>query len=169
MLSQWMKYIILSSLGKLFTPYTSNNCIFTYKTLMKKATRLKTCNYTLLFLTIASLASSIQLEATHSEGICPVWLHIAVCLAFTIAVVWHLYLHFRWKDWIGRLRSQKSPVTRWLAIFGLLTFITAVVAFIHWGITYTHSPIGGVHGKLGFAFLALSIGHTVKRIKFFKR
>lgn len=136
---------------------------------MKKAIRLKICNYTLLFLTIAASASSIQLEATHSEGICPVWLHIAVCLAFMIAVIWHLYLHFKWNAWIKRLRSQKSHVTKWLAIFGLLTFITAVVAFIHWGTKYAHSPIGGVHGKLGFAFLALSIGHTVKHIKFFKR
>ena len=136
---------------------------------MKKATQLKTCNYTLLFLTIAALASSIQLEATHSQGIRPVWLHTIVCLAFMITVVWHLYLHFKWNAWIKRLRSQKSHVTKWLAIFSFLTVITAIVTFIHWGTTYEHSPIGGVHGKLGFAFLALSIGHTIKRIKFLKK
>lgn len=147
----------------------SSVCHLPLKTIMKKAIQLKVCNYTLLFLTLAALASGIQLEATHSQGICPVWLHIAVCLAFIATVVWHLYLHFKWNAWIKRLRSQKSHVTKWLAIFGIMTFITAIITFIHWGTTYEHSPIGGVHGKLGFVFIALSIGHTIKRIKFFKR
>ncbi|MDE5905650.1 hypothetical protein, partial [Duncaniella sp.] len=42
-----------------------------------------------------------------------------------------------------------------------------VAAMIHWVTTFTHSSIGGVHGKLGFLMIILSIGHIARRIKFF--
>lgn len=123
----------------------------------------------LVFATAFILASSIQLEATDSRSIVWILIHMIVGSLFFTNIVWHLHLHFEWKSWIQRLRKQKSPVTRWLAVFALLTLISALVALFHWIGTYTHSPIGGIHGKIGFVFIALAIGHTVKRIKFFKR
>lgn len=135
---------------------------------MKKTSKLKICDWSLLFLTIIALVSGIQLEATHSRGLMWVWLHIILCSVFMAAIVWHLYLHFRWQSWLTRLRSQKSLVTRWLAVFWALTFITAIASCIHWLVTQTHAPIGGFHGKAGFVFIALAIVHTVGRIKFFK-
>lgn len=136
---------------------------------MTKIEKLRLCDWMLVFATAFILASSIQLEATNSRSIIWILIHVIIgCLFFT-NIVWHLYLHFDWKSWVQRLRKQKSPVTRWLAIFALLTLISALVAIFHWIGTYTHSPIGGIHGKIGFVFLALAIGHTFKRIKFLKR
>lgn len=136
---------------------------------MKKATRLRICAWSLAVLTAAILASSIQLEATHSQGTTSVWIHIALGSAFLAAVIWHLYLHFKWKQWARRLRAGKSQLTSWLAALGALTFITAAATLIHWTATDTHSAIGGIHGKLGFIFAALAIAHTARRIKFFRK
>lgn len=93
---------------------------------MSKAEKLRLCNWMLVFATALILISGIQLEATDSRGLLWVWIHVIIgCLFFT-NIVWHLYLHFGWKSWIKRLRKQKSPVTRWLAVFALLTLISAI-------------------------------------------
>ena len=81
---------------------------------------------------------------------------------------YHVYLHFGNSNWFSKFRKQKSQVTRILWLVALVTLITGIVAIIHWVTTFTHVPIGGVHGKLGFLMIILSIGHIVKRIKFFK-
>lgn len=47
---------------------------------MKKITKLKICNWSLLALTIAILISGIQLEATHSIGLTSVWIHILIAI-----------------------------------------------------------------------------------------
>ena len=135
---------------------------------MSEVKKLRLCDWVLVFATTFILASGIQLEATDSRSIVWVWIHVIIGCLFFANIIWHLYLHFGWESWIQRLRKQKSPVTRWLAIFALLTMISAFVTLFHWAGSYTHSPIGGIHGKIGFVFLALAIGHTVKRIKFFK-
>ncbi len=31
-----------------------------------------------------------------------------------------------------------------------------------------HSALGGIHGKIGLAFLIPTIGHTIKRIGFYR-
>lgn len=136
---------------------------------MTKIGKLRLCDRMLVFATAFILASAIQLEATDSRSIVWALIHMIIVSLFFANVVWHLYLHFGWKLWVQRFRKQKSVVTRCLAIFALLTLISALVALFHWIGTYTHSPIGGIHGKIGFVFIALAIGHTVKRIKFFKR
>lgn len=135
---------------------------------MTKAKKLKICDWLLLVATVVMLASSIQLEATGNCAVIWVWLHIIIGCLFFASIIWHLYLHFGWKSWIQKLRKQKSPATRWLAFFALLTIISALIAIFHWFGSYIHSPIGGLHGKIGFIFIAIAIGHTVKRIKFFK-
>ncbi|MDE5916290.1 MAG: hypothetical protein K2G71_06930, partial [Duncaniella sp.] len=58
--------------------------------------------------------------------------------------------------------------TRILWWVSLATLITGVIASIHWLVTFTHSPIGGIHGKLGFLMIIFSVLHISKRIKFFK-
>ena len=135
---------------------------------MTKAKKLKICDWSLLVATIAMLASSIQLEATGSRAIVWVWLHIIIGCLFFANIIWHLYLHFGWKSWLQKFRKQKSFITRWLAVFAFLTIISAIVASAHWIGSWTHSSLGGVHGKIGFIFIAIAIGHTVKRINFFK-
>ena len=136
---------------------------------MTKVEKLRLCDSLLLLSTALMLASSIQLEATGSRAVMWVWLHVAVGICFFANIAWHLQLHFGWKNWVQRLAKQKSPVTRWLSVFAMLTLLSAVVAFFHWLGTRLHSPVGGIHGKLGFIFLILAIGHTIKRARFFRR
>lgn len=135
---------------------------------MTKAKKLKICDWLLLVSTVVMLASSIQLEATGSRAVIWVWLHIIIGCLFFANIIWHLYLHFGWKSWLQKFRKQKSLITRWLAVFALLTIISAIVASAHWIGSWAHSPLGGVHGKIGFIFIVIAIGHTVKRINFFK-
>lgn len=135
---------------------------------MKKITKLKTCNWSLLALTVAILISGIQLEATHSVGMTSVWIHIVIGVLFMGIATCHVYLHFGKSNWFLKFRKQKSQVTRILWWVALVTLVSGVAAMIHWVTTFTHAPIGGVHGKLGFLMIILSIGHIAKRIKFFR-
>lgn len=135
---------------------------------MKKITKLKTCNWSLLALIVAILISGIQLEATHSVGMTSVWIHIVIGVLFMGIATCHVYLHFGKSNWFLKFRKQKSQVTRILWWVALVTLVSGVAAMIHWVTTFTHAPIGGVHGKLGFLMIILSIGHIAKRIKFFR-
>lgn len=132
---------------------------------MNKLSKMKLCDWVLIAATIVTLASSIQLEVTGSRLIPWVWIHIFIATVFIILIAWHLYLHFQWRNWVKMILKQKSPVTRWLGLFYILTIITALIAIIEWFCTYSHSTIGGIHGKIGFIFVAIVIGHTIKRLK----
>ena len=136
---------------------------------MSEVKKLRLCDWMLVFATAFILASGIQLEVTDSSSIAWVSIHIIIGSLFFANIVWHLYLHFGRKSWVQRLRKQKSPVTRWLAILAFLTLVSALFAVLHWIGSYVHSPIGAVHGKIGFIFLILAIGHTIKRLRFFKQ
>ena len=135
---------------------------------MTKAQKLKMCDWTLAILLPIVLASSIQLEATSSSGIFPVIFHIIVAPLFMCIIVWHIYLHFQWKKWLTKISKLKVP-TRILWWLYILTFISGIATFLHWLIENEHSALGGVHGKIGFLMIAFAIGHTIKRIKFFKK
>ena len=134
---------------------------------MNKLQKLKICDWTLAILLPIVLASSIQLEATSSSGIFPVVFHVIVALPFMCLIIWHIFLHFQWKNWLTKFSKLKvhTRILYWLYI---LTFISGIATFIHWIIEMQHSALGGVHGKLGFLMIAFAIAHTIKRIKFFK-
>ena len=132
---------------------------------MKKITLLRVCDLCLLFLALIMLASGLQLELTHSGGLVWIWL-LFIGILFFVGIICHIYLHFNKASWIKRFRTQKS-LTKWLAVLGLLTMLSAVAAMIHRLSTAVHSPIGGIHGKLGLAFLLLAIIHTARRANFF--
>ena len=136
---------------------------------MKKITKLRVCDWSLLILTIAILISGIQLEAIHSNGLTSVWIHIATGLLFMGMAAYHIFLHFGNSGWFAKFHKLKSQFTRILWWVSLITLITGIIALVHWLTTFTHAPIGGVHGKLGFLMILLSAGHIIKRIKFFKR
>lgn len=136
---------------------------------MNKRQKLKFCDWSLLILMIATLASSIQLEASHSRSITFVWLHVIIAILFIVFIIFHINLHFGWKNWLIKFSKLKSPVTRILWWVTVILLISAIIALIHWIMTFTHSPIGGVHGKIGFLMILLAIGHTIKRAAFFKR
>lgn len=135
---------------------------------MKKITKLRICDWSLLLLTIIMIASSLQLQFTWL-GMTFIWLHIAFGLAFFLLIGWHLQLHFNRRKWIPAISNQKSGVTKLLAVFCALTLITALIATIMMFITWHHSAIGSLHGYLGFAFLILLIIHIAARIRFYAK
>lgn len=114
------------------------------------------------------LASGIQLEATGSSSVDWVWIHIVVGTFFMALGFLHIYIHFGASNWFSRFHKLKSPVTRILWWITLLTLVTVVIATGHWLTSFTHSSIGGVHGKLGFMMIILCLCHIVKRIRFFR-
>ena len=138
---------------------------------MKKSEKLRLCNWSLVYVSALMLLSSIQLEATSGESVAWVTVHIIIGLIFTGLVFWHVALHFGTDTglWLRRFKKLKSPVTKVLCILFLLTLISAIIAFAHWLGDFTHSSIGGVHGKIGFLMIIVAVGHILKRISFFQK
>lgn len=136
---------------------------------MKKATKLRICNRVLVALTVLMLASGLQLEIDGNAGAVPVWLHIVLGVAYTAGVVMHVYLHFGWRKTISKFRKLKSPVTRILAVAWVLSALTGIVAAVLWIAQGQHTGVGGWHGKIGFAFIIIAGGHTLKRKSYFRR
>ena len=136
---------------------------------MTKAQKLRLCNWTLLIVAPLMLASGIQLEVTQGQDPAFVWLHTALGIAFVSLAVWHISLNLKWGNWFGKFKKMKNHVTWMLWWFFLLTIVSAAIALTHWLDAQTHSPLGGLHGKMGLAMMVVAIGHTLRRIWFFKR
>lgn len=136
---------------------------------MRTLTKLRLCDWLLLIMTLAVIASAIQLEILSGTSAAWVWVHIILCLFFMGMCAWHIQLHFHKSNWFAKIRKQKSPVTRLLWWMSLLTLLTGIIASIRWIVTDAHGPIGAVHGKIGFLMVILAVGHLLKRKKFFSR
>ncbi|HBC22251.1 MAG TPA: hypothetical protein DC009_09370 [Porphyromonadaceae bacterium] len=136
---------------------------------MKKATKLRVCNRVLVALTVLMLASGLQLEIDGNAGAVPVWLHIMLGVVYATGVVLHVYLHFGWRMTVSKFRKLKSPVTRILAVIWVVTTLTGIVAAMPWIAHGLHTGIGGWHGKIGFAFIIIAAGHTLKRKSYLHR
>ena len=143
---------------------------------MGKKVQSRICNWSLLVLAILMLASGIQMEATAGTdflGISfPAYMvfHVVVAILMTAAVIWHIWLHFSWKDWAKRFAALMRVDTKILAIVAVLVIVSglaALVVLLFNGMQ--HGTAGGVHGKIGFAFIAIGIFHIIKRIWFYKR
>ena len=135
---------------------------------MKKITKLKFCNWGLLVASVAVLISGIQLEVINSTVNFSVWLHIIIGLLFLGLVYAHIFLHFGKSNWFAKFSQLKSRATQILWWTTIITLITGIASAIRWIETNTHSPLGGIHGKLGLMMLILSIFHISKRLNFFK-
>lgn len=135
---------------------------------MNRLRKLRFCDVALVVVTIAMLASSVQLEVTSGSSIAWVWIHIILGAMFFVLIVWHLQLHFKWSGWLKKLKRQRFANTRWLAVAGVFTLLTGLIATAGWIVSPEHSKIGAVHGKLGFLLAGLAIWHTAKRIHFFR-
>lgn len=134
---------------------------------MTKVSQLGICNRLLPWTGACVLVTSVGLEATGCRVAWTVWLHAAISAAFLALALWHLYLHFGAAGWIGRLLRLPSRVTRYLALFGLLTLVSAVAAGVHRAAAHVHVPLGGIHGKIGLVFLVLAAVHTAGRRRFY--
>ena len=143
---------------------------------MEKKTQSRICNWSLLVLAILMLASGIQMEASFGADFLgfsfPVYMvfHVIVALLMTTTVIWHIWLHFSWKEWVKRFSSLKRMDTKILAVVSALALVSGIAALVVLLFNgMQHGTVGGVHGKIGFGFIALGIYHIIKRIRFYKR
>ena len=142
---------------------------------MEKKTQSRICNWSLLVLAILMFASGIQMEASFGAdflGISfPVYMafHVIVALLMTTAVIWHIWLHFSWKEWVKRFSALKRMDTKILAAVAVLVLVSGIVALLVLLFNgMQHNGVGGVHGKIGFIFIAIGIYHIVRRVRFYK-
>lgn len=141
---------------------------------MDKKTQYSVCNWSLLIFSILMLISGIQMEASFGAdflGISfPVYMgfHVIVALLMTAAVIWHIWLHFNWKEWVKRFYALKRVDTEILAIVAVLVLVSGIVALLVLFFNgMQHNGVGGVHGKIGYVFLAVGLYHIIKRIRFY--
>lgn len=133
------------------------------------ATRLKICNRTLGITLLLMSASGIQLEATSGRYPCSVWVHIILGILLTVLSLYHIYLHYRESNWFTRFAKNRNTSTRILWWVFLLTAVTGIAATISWIGHNQHTPLGGVHGKIGFLMVIIAIIHAVRHIRKKKR
>lgn len=128
---------------------------------MSQSIKPKICNRTLGCILILMLASGIQLEATSGEYDWSVWCHIALGLLLCLASVYHIYLHYKTGNWFSRFARNRNRTTRILWWTFLLTAVSGIAATVVWIVDEGHSPLGGVHGKIGFIMAVIAVVHVV--------
>ena len=133
---------------------------------MNKREKLKCCNYALLVCLLPVLATGIILECGVA-GRAFVLVHVVLAVSMMSLAAYHLYLHVGSKGWWQRVKKLKSHVTRLLVRVAMLTAASGLVALVAWLFCRQHTSIGGLHGVIGFFFLLIAAGHTVKRWKWF--
>lgn len=136
---------------------------------MNTAQKLKRCNRWLGIGMVLILASGIQLEATASSQVWSVWAHIILGIAFTALSIYHIYLHYRHSDWFKRFAKNRNLSTRILWWAFLLTMVSGIAASTHWLSVSAHSPLGGVHGKIGFLMIIAAAFHIAGHLSKKKR
>lgn len=141
---------------------------------MNKVSTFKVCNLLLMTFAVLSLASSIQMEACGGKSLFGfpfatwMYLHCILGTLMFILVIEHLYLYFGKRNWITKVKGLKRQ-TKWLCVIFVILLFISIVAFIRTMIFTTHSPIGAVHGKIGFLFMLFCIRHIAKRWKWVKK
>ena len=140
---------------------------------MTKGEKLRLCNWTLLVLLFPLTITSVVLEASGGEAVggvdfgVLVWLHVVFAVLMFGFVGFHLYLHLGTNGWRSKISKLKSGVTRNLIKIAALMVVLSVATLVVWCICGRHTTLGGIHGKIGFLFLIIAIGHTLKRKAWF--
>lgn len=127
--------------------------------------RLKICNRLLGLTLILILASGIQLEVTSGSPAWSVWVHIALGLVLTALAFYHIYLHYRKANWFARFAKNRNTSTRILWWVFLLTAVSGLAATVGWIGDKVHSPLGAVHGKIGFLMVIVAIVHVARHLR----
>ena len=136
---------------------------------MNTTEKLKICNRLLGLTLILMLASGIQLEATAGSYTWSVWVHFALVIILTVLSICHIYLHYRFSNWFARFAKNRNTTTRVLWWVFMLTVISGFEATAQWLVENGHSPIGGVHGKIGFLMVLVAIIHAARHIRLSKQ
>ena len=139
-----------------------------------KNQQLRWCNLALMALTPFMLASSIQMEALGGDDMLGVsffaltFINAGFGVAMFALVFWHLYLHFGGLVWLKKFGASPK-LTRWLGGVGVATLASGAFILAYMLSRFEHNTIGGIHGKIGFAFVALALFHLVKHRGWVKR
>ncbi|MDY2827833.1 MAG: hypothetical protein SOU27_01010 [Sodaliphilus sp.] len=142
---------------------------------ISKITKLKICNSALIVTAVLTLASSVQMEACGGSGIgrlsfpTLMWIHCASGTLMFLCVFLHLRLHFGTRNWLSKIKRLPKRPTRFLCILFAIMILTSLLALGHTIPHFTHTPVGAIHGKIGFLFLLLCIAHTAKRFPWLKK
>lgn len=128
----------------------------------------------LLLLLLPALVSSILQEFLQGADMHYVTnnmltiMHLIVCVPMLLFVGLHLLANCgNITQWFAKIRRQKAQ-TQWLFWLSVLTFVSGIAATVVYFL-HGHTPIGGIHGKLGFVALALMLWHTYRRLKWYKK
>lgn len=130
---------------------------------MNAAAKIRLCDALLGCSFLVILASGLQLEATSGRYVWSVWAHIVAGMVFVTLSYYHIFLHYRRSNWFRRFAKNKSTVTRILWWMFLLTAVSGVIATMVWIDGYCHTPMGGVHGKLGLVMTIVAVVHVVQK------
>lgn len=127
--------------------------------------RLKICNRLLGLTLILILASGLHLEVTSGRYAWSVWVHIVLGLVLTALAFYHIYLHYRKANWFARFAKNRNTTTRVLWWVFLLTAVSGLAATVGWVGDNVHSPLGAVHGKIGFLMVIVAIVHVARHLR----
>ena len=127
--------------------------------------RLKICNRLLGLTLILILASGIQLEVPSGSPAWSVWVHIALGLVLTALALYPIFLHYRKANWFARFAKNRNTSTRILWWVFLLTAVSGLAATVGWGGDNVHSPLGAVHGKIGFLMVIVASVHVARHLR----
>lgn len=141
---------------------------------MLKKKKLIICNVTLLVFAIIALASGLAVEELKGETLLGipykgiVLIHASSAFTMLCVATYHIHLNLGAKAWWQKIVQQKKIISRLLYIFLILLGLSSTLALIMWLYTFEHNFVGGVHGKIGLAFIFLCVLHVSGRWKWFK-
>lgn len=127
--------------------------------------RLKICNRLLGLTLILILASGLHLEVTSGRYAWSVWVHIVLGLVLTALALYHIFLHYRKANWFARFAKNRNTSMRILWWVFLLTAVSGLAATVGWIGDKVHSPLGAVHGKIGFLMVIVAIVHVARHLR----
>lgn len=122
-------------------------------------------NQRLGFTLILMLVSGIHLEVTEGAYEWAVWVHIGLALTLTALSIHHIFCHYKTGNWFVRFAKNRNKVTCLLWWMSLFTIASGLAATVHWLLTYTHSPLGGIHGKIGLVMALTALVHAARHIR----
>ena len=76
---------------------------------------------------------------------------------------YHIYLHYRRTNWFARFARNPRTVTSILWWTFLLTLLSGLAATAVWLDGFSHTPLGGVHGKIGYLMFIFVIIHLISQ------
>jgi len=135
--------------------------------------KLYLVNVLLAVIAILVFATSVLVEDLHGEAWMGManhfWVATHAVSGILMAILVFAHLRLNWAKisaWLTRFKKSPNKVTKALFILSIISFVSGFAAIFTF-FTSGHGPVGGIHGKIALVFLIISIGHFIKRIKWY--